>query len=115
MLCQQKGAFNPMKYKAIIFDLFGTLVGFYTQAFRRALSEMAGALNAPHQDFVRLWVETYEKRATGVFASVEANLSTSARLLGCKWRPLRFQQPPRYGVTTRSAHSAPHGQTPWRL
>jgi putative hydrolase of the HAD superfamily len=64
-----------MKYKAVIFDLFGTLVEKYPlETYRQELREMAAAVNAPDEEFVRWWFDTYNDRGTGVFQSYEANI-----------------------------------------
>ena len=64
-----------MKYKAIIFDLFGTLVDRYELvAYASALRETSSLLKIPHNDFMKLWNETEEKRTTGVFKTLEENL-----------------------------------------
>ena len=64
-----------MKYKAVIFDLFGTLVDIYSrQEYENALVEMASILNAPYDEFYTIWLQTGEKRATGVFRTLEENL-----------------------------------------
>ncbi len=71
-----------MKYDAVIFDLFGTLIDNYSvDEHERVLQEMAGALGAPGDDFARLWVEMYDDRATGVFPTLEANIEHICRLL----------------------------------
>jgi putative hydrolase of the HAD superfamily len=64
-----------MRYKAVIFDLFGTLVEKYPlEAYRRELQEMAAAISAPEEEFVRWWFDTYNDRGIGVFQSYEANI-----------------------------------------
>ena len=64
-----------MKFKAVIFDLFGTLVdNFSYQEHRDMLSDMAFALSIPPEDFIRLWIETFNERVTGKFATPESNL-----------------------------------------
>jgi len=71
-----------MKYDAVIFDLFGTLIDNYSvDEHERVLQEMAGALGAPGDDFARLWVEMYDDRVTGVFPTLEANIEHICRLL----------------------------------
>lgn len=46
-----------MKYKAVIFDLFGTVVEpFSSQEYDRSLADMADALSVPRQDFKRFRV-----------------------------------------------------------
>jgi putative hydrolase of the HAD superfamily len=68
-----------MKYKAIIFDLFGTLVDSYSvQGYNRLLTDMASALELPDEDFSKLWTKlwrdtTYE-RGTGIFKTTEESI-----------------------------------------
>ena len=59
-----------MKYKAVIFDLYGTLVsnGF---ASDNSLREMAGVLSAPAQEFANIWNAGFKKRMTGEYASFQ--------------------------------------------
>jgi putative hydrolase of the HAD superfamily len=62
-----------MKYQAVIFDLFGTLVENFSRAeYERTLAEMAAVLGAPQGEFIRLWADTFNLRSTGVFSSAEA-------------------------------------------
>lgn len=64
--------FFNQKYQAVIFDLFGTLVENFSRAeYETTLAEMAAVLNAPYQEFIRLWVETFNLRSTGFFTSAE--------------------------------------------
>jgi len=68
-----------MKYKAIIFDLFGTLVDSYSvQGYNRLLTDMASALKLPTEDFSKLWSKiwrdtTYE-RGVGIFKTTEESI-----------------------------------------
>jgi putative hydrolase of the HAD superfamily len=63
------------KYTAVIFDLFGTLVEkFPLDAYRKELREMADAISAPQEEFIRWWFATYNDRGMGVFQSYEANI-----------------------------------------
>ncbi len=64
-----------MKYKAVLFDLFGTLVDSYDiVGYASALRETSSLLKLRHDDFVKLWMETGEKRMTGGFKTLEENL-----------------------------------------
>lgn len=55
-----------MKYKAVIFDLFGTLVDNFTDSeYSRVLGDMAMALNASKDDFSKLWKESFYLRTNG--------------------------------------------------
>ena len=50
-----------MRFDAVIFDLYGTLVdnidepGPYQDAYKRAIAEMARVLGAPADQFVQSW------------------------------------------------------------
>lgn len=72
-----------MKYDAIIFDLFGTLVdNFTTDEFEPVLTEMAAIINAPAPDFMQQWsVETWPLRAAGAFPTLEATIEHICRAL----------------------------------
>lgn len=71
-----------MKYKAVIFDLFGTLVdNLSVREVDSVLRQMALLLSAPPDGFVRLWIDTYNKRGTGVFQSSEAAIEYICRKL----------------------------------
>jgi putative hydrolase of the HAD superfamily len=72
-----------MKYKAVIFDLFGTLIDNYSiQQYEGVLRQMASVLSAPSEGFVQLWYDTFNERCTGVFKSPEDNINYVCRKLG---------------------------------
>lgn len=61
-----------MKYKATIFDLGGTLVRSASWSdYAEAVRKMATMLNAPAEDFVKLWFDKGEGLGTGVFANYQ--------------------------------------------
>jgi putative hydrolase of the HAD superfamily len=71
-----------MKYKAVIFDLFGTLVDSYDLVgYASALRETSSLLKIQHNDFMKVWHETRARRTTGVFKSFEENLAYICREL----------------------------------
>jgi putative hydrolase of the HAD superfamily len=71
-----------MKYSAVIFDLFGTLVDIHSRVnYFSVLSESISILKAPKDDFLKLWHSTSERRATGVFRTLEENLEYICREL----------------------------------
>jgi putative hydrolase of the HAD superfamily len=74
---------SPKKYHAIIFDLFGTLVGNYsTRQREQVLSIMASLLHLPPDRFTWLWnKDTWQQRATGTFASLEENILFICQML----------------------------------
>lgn len=73
-----------MKYQAIIFDLFGTLVDNISfQQSECVLSEMADILHTPCQRFISTWiVDTWHMRASGAFLTLEACIEHICSLLG---------------------------------
>jgi putative hydrolase of the HAD superfamily len=65
-----------VKYRAVIFDLFGTLIDNFTHSAHEAvLREMAAALGVSGDAFVRGWLGSYELRNRGAFASTEGNVA----------------------------------------
>ena len=64
-----------MKYKVIIFDLFGTLVDSYSvQGYNRYLTDMASALELPAEDFSKIWRDTIYERGIGIFKTTEESI-----------------------------------------
>ena len=69
-----------MKYEAVIFDLFGTLVNVFSrQEYEKAVEEMASILGAPHDEFTRLWLDTAKRRVNGFFQTLEENIEYICR------------------------------------
>lgn len=59
-----------MKYKAVIFDLFGTLIDNFTDSeYARVLEEMAATLDAPADAFSREWRGSFYLRTNGSHAT----------------------------------------------
>jgi len=72
-----------VKYHAVIFDLFGTLVDIYsTREYEQVLSEMAAALCADCEGFARAWFGTLTPRVTGALPTVEATVKYVCQALG---------------------------------
>jgi putative hydrolase of the HAD superfamily len=72
-----------MKYKAVIFDLFGTLVSKLSlREHTGLLRQMASIVSVPSDDFVRLWFGTFSERSLGVFQSLESNIEYICQQLG---------------------------------
>jgi putative hydrolase of the HAD superfamily len=73
------------KYKAVIFDLFGTLIeNFRRSEYEKVLAEMAAILNTPFQDFQRVWLESFPQRVTGVHANQRASIEYICRKLNVR-------------------------------
>ena len=74
---------SPVKYQAVIFDLFGTLVdNFSVREYESVLTEMASVLDVPPDKFIRLWIDTFPQRATGVLPTFEAIVEYICQKLG---------------------------------
>jgi putative hydrolase of the HAD superfamily len=64
-----------LKYQAVIFDLYGTLVQTFRRTdYERALEEMVAILKAPHDEFIKMWYKTAGERAIGGFGTLEENI-----------------------------------------
>ncbi|GAG54737.1 unnamed protein product [marine sediment metagenome] len=63
------------KIKAVIFDLFGTLIeNFNAQEYRQVLSRMASSLSLPEASFYDLWYNSFNQRALGIFKTLEESI-----------------------------------------
>ena len=72
-----------MKYKAVIFDLYGTLVSsFSMREHESVVREMAAIVGAPPDDFARMWFDSYDWRAIGKISSPEDNIRFICEKLG---------------------------------
>ena len=72
-----------MKYKAVIFDLFGTLVDIFSRAeYDRILKEMAAVLSISPDDFSRAWIAGRDARILGKVAGPLGSLIEVCRHLG---------------------------------
>jgi putative hydrolase of the HAD superfamily len=81
-----------MKYRAVIFDLFGTLVdNFSLQEYESVLDEMISILKAPHDEFIALWYQTGKSRSAGEFRTLEDNLEFICRALNVSFTPSQIQ------------------------
>jgi putative hydrolase of the HAD superfamily len=70
------------KYKAVIFDLYGTLVDSFTIAeYETTLKHTALALGVPYDDFRAIWYETAYDRNTGVYPTTRAMMEYICRKL----------------------------------
>jgi putative hydrolase of the HAD superfamily len=72
-----------MKYKAIIFDLFGTLVDNFTMSeYSKILEDMSTVLNAPAEGFANLWRGYFTQRVDGTHPTHEDSIRIICRELG---------------------------------
>src|SRR5512142_3335555 len=70
------------RIKAVIFDLFGTLVDPFGASTGQMQAEFSTALAMPHERFLRIWNQTLERRITGAFESVEAAIEHACAVIG---------------------------------
>lgn len=73
-----------MKFSAVVFDLFGTLVDDYLSSVGQMHTELAVALAVPYERFMRQWNETSEMRTIGAFETVEASIEYVCSLMGAR-------------------------------
>jgi putative hydrolase of the HAD superfamily len=72
-----------MKYRAVIFDLFGTLVDNFSRAeYQRVLKDMTSVLQVPEEDFGRAWRGSFPERVNGTHATHQASIEHICRALG---------------------------------
>jgi putative hydrolase of the HAD superfamily len=72
-----------MRYKAVIFDLFGTLVDLLSEEeYKAGHAQWTAVLNAPFDDFRKVWSSTIVERDTGRFGSLEGDLLNALGSLG---------------------------------
>jgi putative hydrolase of the HAD superfamily len=68
--------YQDRRFRAVIFDLFGTLIDEFAAAGGAMhVEQMAAALQVPYEPFAQLWRETLGMRIIGEFQTVEANLT----------------------------------------
>lgn len=82
-----------MKYKAVIFDLFGTLVDNFTRNdYDSVMAEIAGILKAPREDFIKLWKSSFNDRVTGVHGDQKVSFTHICRELKINVSPEQIEQ-----------------------
>jgi putative hydrolase of the HAD superfamily len=78
-----------MKFKAVIFDLYGTLVDDFASSVGQLHAEFVRTLVVPPDSFMKLWRETTEMRVNGAFQTIEASIEYVCNLLGV---PITMEQ-----------------------
>ena len=82
-----------MPYKAVIFDLFGTLVeNFSSQAYDQVQFQMAKILDIPYPKFRQVMLETINDKSSGGYHSVEENILEICRHLSVKVDTTQIKQ-----------------------
>jgi putative hydrolase of the HAD superfamily len=65
-----------VRYQAVIFDLFGTLIpNFSEDEYECVLAEMAAVLEAPAAEFAQAWKQDIVPRMTGCFGGEKSNIA----------------------------------------
>jgi putative hydrolase of the HAD superfamily len=78
----ESGSKNTLKYQAVIFDLFGTLVDIFSvREYENVLLQMTSSLRADYYDFHKIWMRTAKQRTTGTLGTLEENLRYICREL----------------------------------
>jgi putative hydrolase of the HAD superfamily len=78
-----------MKFKSVIFDLYGTLVDDFGSSVGQKHTEFVEAIAVPSDAFMKLWRQTTDMRVIGAFQTVEASIEYVCDLLGA---PLTAEQ-----------------------
>ena len=72
-----------MKYRAVIFDLFGTLVrNFTTPEYQKVLQHMAETTGLPPSEFIKQWWAAARQRNTGDIESIKSFIKDIGSSLG---------------------------------
>jgi len=71
-----------MIYRAVIFDLFGTLVDNFASSVGQMHTELAAALAVLFEPFMQFWRQTSEMRTIGAFQTVEASIEHVCGVMG---------------------------------
>ncbi len=82
-----------MPYKAIIFDLYGTLVeNFSSHAYDQVQEQMAKTLDIPYPKFRQVMLETINDKSSGGYHAVEDNILEICRRLSVKVNTTQIEQ-----------------------
>ena len=89
-----------MPTRAVIFDLYGTLVKQPSMDVRRSLlAEMAAAMDIPVDAFVNVWMEGFWERQVGVYGTEERHLEYIAERVGVTPDPERVARAAEVALT----------------
>ena len=82
-----------MKYKAVIFDLFGTIVDNLSfDEYCSVLTDMAHILEAPADDFTQIWIDTFDQRMVGDLQCPDGNIEFACKKLDVAASSARIKQ-----------------------
>ncbi len=79
-----------MKHKALIFDLYGTLVDFSFAEYQAVIHHMASLLELPPADFSSAWTQTWADHEVGRFESVGAHIAHLGKVLATDLSPSKI-------------------------
>ncbi len=72
-----------MKFQAVIFDLFGTIVDDFAAASAGSNhAEFPAALGLPYDPFMQHWRQLTDRRSLGEFQTVEASIEHVCAIIG---------------------------------
>ena len=72
-----------MKFKAVIFDLFGTLIdNFSKKEHDKVYASMTETLSAPYEAFRQVFGSSFSDRCIGKFRSIEENIAVCCSQIG---------------------------------
>jgi putative hydrolase of the HAD superfamily len=82
-----------MKYQAVIFDLYGTLVPIFSETkYRHLVLQMAAALNAPPGPFWELWSASFNDSFLGIIPDSRAKIVLVCQKLGLNPEPSKISE-----------------------
>ncbi|MGH7888242.1 MAG: HAD family hydrolase [Candidatus Binatia bacterium] len=71
-----------LRYQAIIFDLFGTIVDGFAASAAGYQEEFSSALSVPHEPLMQHWRQLTDRRTLGEFQTVEDSIEHVCDLMG---------------------------------
>jgi putative hydrolase of the HAD superfamily len=83
---------NAIKFQAVIFDLFGTLVEDFMFSIGANNINLAEILGVPDEPFRQMWRQTSEMRVNGHFQTVEASIVHVCDAIGAKVGPKQLSE-----------------------
>jgi putative hydrolase of the HAD superfamily len=102
---------KTVKYQAVIFDLYGTLVDKISlHEHKKTLEQMALIISAAPDDFTKLWFATFNERGLGVFQSIKENVEYISRELALPIEDAKITQAAEINIiyTARATKLRPH-------
>ena len=100
-----------LRYEAVVFDLFGTLVSNFTRReYDPVNARMAEAVGVPFSEFWRLVAETGQGFYSGVHSSVEDRIWDICNRHGADPGPLHVEKAARYRYQFMASTLVPEGE-----